>query len=566
MSKLTRKEFLKGAAVGAIGVAAMGVMGTASAAEAAVVAPDASGSWLGEEPVTAEDVIVETVEADAIVIGLGTSGAYVAASCLEHGWNTVVIEKNAMPGTLRNDWGAIGSKYQIAEGTEIDKRVAMHYHAMYCSHRLDQRLPRIWAEESGAAIDWAGGILEKYGATYLHEAGYESDFGPTTYPKFPTGHSGHFPAGLNGATIFQQYITELGGEIRFETPFVKFEYEGKKVTAAIAQNENGEYIRLIGAKGLFLCTGGYQQNPGMMQALQPEWTMVMGPINAGATCGDGIKACLWMGADMDETHSSLAFDRRALYPDETPATASAMGFFYLGSQPWLKVNLKGERFFNESGPYDFATHAAASQPGKCYVCVLDANWWEQVQQFQTVGCSRAFPFPNGAPNDGQMGASMEELRERQQTALDSLVENGFMKEADTLEELAEKMNLPAETFVATVNRYNELCAKGDDEDFYKDAYRLAPIDTPPFRAVRNTTMILSTMDGIRIDTYMRPVDIDGEPFEGLYVMGDSSGNYFAYTYPNLFTGYAHGRTCTFALRAVRYAAGEEVKDYTILHK
>ena len=126
------------------------------------------------------------------------------------------------------------------------------------------------------------------------------------------------------------------------------------------------------------------------------------------------------------------------------------------------------------------------------------------------------------------------------------------------------MNLPVDTFVATVNRYNELAAKGEDEDFYKEAYRLLPVDTAPFYAFRNTSFALSTLDGVRIDTHSRPIDADGKAFQGLYVIGDCSGSYFAYSYPNLCTGYAHGRTLTFARRVAREINGEEVKDYTIM--
>ena len=71
-------------------------------------------------------------------------------------------------------------------------------------------------------------------------------------------------------------------------------------------------------------------------------------------------------------------------------------------------------------------------------------------------------------------------------------------------------------------------------------------------------MILSTMDGIRIDTQMRPLDEENVPFEGLHVIGDTSGSYFAHTYPNLFTGYANGRTTVYARRVSRILAGEPV--------
>jgi hypothetical protein len=139
-----------------------------------------------------------------------------------------------------------------------------------------------------------------------------------------------------------------------------------------------------------------------------------------------------------------------------------------------------------------------------------------------------------------------------------LIESGHLQQADTLEELGTKLNIPADVFAATVKRYNEMADKGVDEDFYKDAYRLIALKSPPYYGIRITGMLLSTMDGIRIDTQMRPLDTAGEPFEGVHVLGDSSGSYFAHTYPNLFTGYANGRTLTFARRVARILAGEPV--------
>ena len=115
-------------------------------------------------------------------------------------------------------------------------------------------------------------------------------------------------------------------------------------------------------------------------------------------------------------------------------------------------------------------------------------------------------------------------------------------------------------------KYNELADKGDDEDFYKEAYRMIALKTAPFYAFRNSSFALSTLDGIRIDTHSHPIDENCEPFEGVYVLGDCSGSFFAHSYPNLVTGYAHGRTMTFARRIAAEINGEEVKDYTIMAK
>lgn len=91
----------------------------------------------------------------------------------------------------------------------------------------------------------------------------------------------------------------------------------------------------------------------MLEALQPD-TVKNFSYNSGlpGTTGDGIKACLWAGAAFDEAHTSMLFDRCSLPPDGLSGDPSD-GMFWMGSQPWLKVNLAGERFTNESEPYDF---------------------------------------------------------------------------------------------------------------------------------------------------------------------------------------------------------------------
>ena len=333
----------------------------------------------------------------------------------------------------------------------------------------------------------------------------------------------------------------------FETSLVSLVRDGRKVTGVIAETPEG-YVRINVSKGVVLATGGYAGNPEMMNTLQPHTVGVLQPIVESNNSGDGIKACLWMGAVMDETHSTMMFDRGALLPDETPATTAGPGFHVLGSQPFLKVNLLGKRFMNESCPYDFTLHAQAMQPGHCCVEVYDANFMADVERFSTVGCSRVYPYPNGAPANNPPEAL--------QGMLDSLIEKGYIQQADTLEELADKLGIPADEFVRTCNRYNELYDAQEDTDFYKEAYRLSEMRTAPFYGVRMAGFLLATMDGIRIDEYMRPIDENHEPFEGIYLVGDCSGGYYSGSYPNLYTGHACGRTLTFARRVARILSGQ----------
>ena len=172
-----------------------------------------------------------------------------------------------------------------------------------------------------------------------------------------------------------------GLEVQYEITMVKLEKDGDRVTGLIAKNANDEYVRYNASKGVILACGGYSGNETMMNALQPqsvEQTCVN--YSKPGAKGDGIKACLWAGAIMDTTHTSMIFDRGAIKPDQTGeyGKASDGALFWMGSQPFLKVNLKGERFMNEYMPYDLVLHAAASQPYHTYCTVWDSKYAEDL--------------------------------------------------------------------------------------------------------------------------------------------------------------------------------------------
>ena len=178
-----------------------------------------------------------------------------------------------------------------------------------------------------------------------------------------------------------------------------------------------------------------------------------------------------------------------------------------------------------------------NQPNNTYCSVFDSNWKTYAEQFVMHGCSRLFPFENGAPSNHDIAYA--------ETALGKLVDGGQVIKADTLEDLATGLGLPVDTFTATVARYNELADKGVDEDFGKESYRLSKLDTAPFYGVRQSGCLLATMDGIRIDENCQAIAEDGTPIEGLYVTGNDSGCYYDTSYPNQSTGNACGRTVTF---------------------
>lgn len=170
----------------------------------------------------------------------------------------------------------------------------------------------------------------------------------------------------------------------------------------------------------------------------------------------------------------------------------------------------------------------------------------QAEAMDEVGCCRLFPFDNGAKNNIPMVVV--------DGMIEKLIEDGYVQQADTMEELAEKLNLPVETTVASWKRYNEMAAAGRDEDYNKEKRHLIAIDTPPFYGVRTGAWFLATLDGVTIDTNMHPCDENGDPILGLYLTGNDSGGFFSVSYLNLMTGLACGRTMTFGRRAGMLAA------------
>ena len=567
-SNLTRRGFVAGtAAAGLVAAGASAALADTATNDAAAASEcwPANGAivgttpdWLGPEPEIADADIKATYDTDILVIGCGTGGMFAVAAAAEEGAKVIGIDRYPTGTGIRDDLGAINSKYQQEWGTQIDTFDYITMATQYAAGHINQALVKLFCEESGATIDWYGERLAERDVVLWHEAG-DDDEGDR-YKHYATGHSPAWPMDAEGNTtldgnqVLYDYAVEKGAQFDYDTTMLKLVVEDGKVCGCIAENGDGDYVRYNAAKGVVVCTGGYSRNYDMMEAMQPWNLRIIGRNGSepGAH-GDGIKACLWAGAKMDETHSMMMFDRCALRPDQQTGRATAEsgdnGFFWIGSQPWLKVNADGKRFFNESGTYEGILHADEYQKGHCHFTIFDSNWTTYVEQFQMHGCSRQVPFVNGAEVD-----IPREVNES--VFLPALIEGGQLIQADTIEELAEGLGLPVEDFKATVEHYNELCAAGQDTDFGKEAHRLTPVDTAPFYGCKNTGYVLCTLDGIQIDTNLNAIDTEGNPIEGLYVIGNDSGSYFANTYPNLSTGMACGRTVTFGRHVGKYLAGK----------
>lgn len=514
---------------------------------------EASADWLGEEPVVDEADITETVECEVLVVGAGSSGCFAAAAAAEAGADTLLIDRfgHDMASGIRDTLAACGSSEQLADGADVDKQVAARYICDWSQGYARYSLAKLWADRSGETIDWYTNVLAESGISFRHEI---DEHQTSNYQYLDVGHSIQYTDNYTETLAMDavlDYAEGHGLTVRYETTMVKLEKDSSgRVTGIIAKNTDDSYLRINASKGVILGCGGYSGNEEMMKALQPqsvEQTCVN--YSKPGAKGDGIKACLWAGAIMDTTHTAMIFDRGAVKPDYAgePGKASDGMMFWMGSQPFLKVNLKGERFINEYLPYDMVLHAAASQPHHTYCTIWDSKYPEDCEKFATHGCSRLYPHVNGTapvfPMETVIGMN------------EDLEEQGYIVQADTVKELAEKLGLPVDTFTATVEHYNELAANGEDTDFGKESYRLSTLTETPFYGVRQCGgYLICTMDGIQIDDNMHALDANYQPIPGLYVIGDMSGNYFSHSYPNLMSGAAAGRSATFGRLAGQNAA------------
>ena len=527
--------------------------------------------WLGKEPDIDEAAITETVDTDILIVGAGNGGIFAAAYAAANGLNFRIIEQNGNVQDTRHWYGAIDSAAAKEAGEKpADRAKLLSEISRYASGKCDQRVVKTWINESAAMHDFMRSILEdKYGWTCDFTSGAEAAWPAenaehNTDYLFPVQEHNYMASesasGKPRNELLLDYIRELGYDVDFKTSLAKLEKDSTgRITGIIAQStEDDHFIRYNANEGVLLACGGFPGNPYMMEQLDPLGTSVTTACSySPADKGYGIRAAVWAGANLDKEAAPMLFDRGIVAPGVDGgyvASDSAFGGkafpgpirqYNPGTQPFLKVNRNGERFANESSPYNDIVYAAAHQPGRVYAQICDANVLEDAKRFHTIGCSAQ------TRNGGEKYF---------QGKVDEAVAAGTLFVCDTIEELADKLGFTGEakdTFLATVERYNELYDKQNDEDFGKPAYRLSAIRTAPFYGCWLGASLLTTEQGIAINDKGQALDNDNKPMPGLYVTGDMSGSFFANNYPCLMAGVAMGRTLTYAIKAIKQMGGLE---------
>ena len=567
-ANVSRRSFLTGAtaagALAAFGLAGCAPQATSAATDGGSTELASTGSnWLGSAPEIAEGDIVETRDTELLIVGAGNGGMAAAATAADLGLDFTLCEKTGSVQRTRHWFGAINTMYTKAAGVEIDTAKLLNEFTRYASNQADQRVVRVWIDESAEVTEWLDPILTAAGMTCAFDNNVDHATGGTDFNIFPMEHyySGKDAAGeaLERNKVLLAYINERGYDVTYNHSLAKLvQDESGKVTGAIFETPDG-YVQINAAKGVLLTTGGYVSNAEMLHACNPMVercvTLQYGSPN---NTGDGIRAAMHIGAQKDAIGAPMIFDRGAVLPGENAGIVSEPGEpatfvgtdkqFNLGSQPLMKVARDGKRFVNESTPYDFCCFAAAANEGGVFCQVFDSNLKEDVKRFNTIGCSRQ---------------TQQLLAKEADTPLDEIyadqLEKGTMVKADTLDELADKLGFTGEAkeaFLAEADKYNGFYDAQKDSDFGKEAYRLSELRTAPFYGIWYGGSILTTVDGLRINADMQVLDAEGHAIEGLYAAGDCSGSVFANNYPEYIVGCACGRTITFSRHAVRHMAGD----------
>jgi len=365
-----------------------------------------------------------------------------------------------------------------------------------------------------------------------------------------------------------QKTKDQGTDWYYETSAVVLAQEpGGDVTGAVVQDAMGKYIKFKTRKGVILATGGFQGNPDMCWALlneSQEWAersgMTKEKLRAASLNGQGHKMACWAGGMIE------------------PSPRGFMGGGGGVSGPWgsgpmLQLNANANRFCNEAAA-PLVGQAAQRQPKGMMCLVTDKKFMKSIE---IAG------LEHGGPNYGRP-VYYEDMEEDMEKVLGAGAKGGQVRccrvaerdtstvyGADTLEELAGYLGYTGDlvkTFVESVKHYNELCKKGVDSEFGKDAKAMIPVDEPPFYGCKGQSgggMMPSlggsaTLSGLLSDNKLRVLNKEGKPIKGLFVCGNTLGGRYGLGYSTPFAGNSIGMALTHGWLAGKFATSIQDPD------
>ena len=419
----------------------------------------------------AEDVTIET---EIVVIGGGGAGLAAAVQANQLGSKVLVLEKmGKVGGNTILAGGALNAVNDRSEqAIAYNDSVEWHYTQTLSGgdYQGDPLLVHTLVSNAGDGVQW----LMDLGMEFQDET---AGLFTVTGGLWPRAHKPVEPLGTGFFKAYMNYIDSHDNvDVMLNTRATE-----------ILVDENGKACGVV-------ATGGFAANVELRSAYNTQWADLGDSIkstnHAGAT-GDGIKMMQKLGADF------VQMGNIQLLPLGDPVTGSLSGNIEHDVETRIFINKEGNRFVNEGGRRDDMTNALFAQ--------TDAYMW-------VVMDSDTYPTGDERNNFGETA--------------NQLVEAGRAVKADTLEELAEKMNVPADTLIAAVTEFNRHAEGGDlagtPDEFGRTLYK-TPIDTAPFYAAARIPTVHHTMGGVRINVNAQVLDENGNVIPGLYAAGEVTG-------------------------------------------
>lgn len=532
--ELDRRSFLKGAAITGGAAALFGVTGCGPVATEAV---DSNGEARSEaDPILPLDPPASwDREVDLVVVGTGGGGLAATTLAAESGSSVIAVEKEGtVGGATRHALGYVifagGSKLQNElgaawPGPEFDPVASVNELGPYYQYSLNVPMYANVLVAGAECIDW---MMEHKDVPLVGV--------PRVYfDKEVAEGRQNAVLGMNGTVnAMEAAALAAGAEIMLNTKCETLVVEDGVVVGIMAKDADGNEIYAKGAKGVVLCGGGFGMNRDLLKRYIPscyEQALQGGPMPFHT--GDTFRMGLGAGADYAGLNSFSCWEGGLdeYYGD---GDGSYWHYFWNGprqllTNPWLMLDKQCNRapYF---GGYDFqeeyinqgfsngeVTNASAwmSLVGHGAYAVLDDNYEETLK----IICNKKATDKSRVPieKDGTLIENNLVSDDWRQEVLDA-IDRGAIKKADTLEELAEKVGLDPDRFVAAVKRWNEVCETGEDTDLavpYNSEW-LVPLKKPPYYCAKIGAMIGKTLCGLRVDENMHVLDADGNQIPGLY--------------------------------------------------
>lgn len=438
----------------------------------------------------AEDVTIET---EIVVIGGGGAGLAAAVRANQLGSKVLVLEKmGKVGGNTILAGGALNAVNDRSEqAIAYNDSVEWHYTQTLSGgdYQGDPVLVHTLVSNAWAGVQW----LMDLGMEFQDDT---AGLFTVTGGLWPRAHKPVEPLGTGFFKTYMNYIDSHDNvDVMLNTRATEILVdENGKACGVVATGETGNTVTVKASKGVVVATGGFAANVELRSAYNTQWADLGDSIkstnHAGAT-GDGIKMMQKLGADF------VQMGNIQLLPLGDPVTGSLSGNIEHDVETRIFINKEGNRFVNEGGRRDDMTNALFAQ--------TDAYMW-------VVMDSDTYPTGDERNNFGETA--------------NQLVEAGRAVKADTLEELAEKMNVPADTLIAAVTEFNRHAEGGDlagtPDEFGRTLYK-TPIDTAPFYAAARIPTVHHTMGGVRINVNAQVLDENGNVIPGLYAAGEVTG-------------------------------------------